>query len=109
MRKARWLQRRKPDPALVEAHAVLVDPGEAEAIALAQSIPEALLIIDDRKGRQLAKQLGLRITGTVGVLLHAVQTGVLPALAPCLDQLREIGFHLKDEVAAELLRKAGEG
>src|SRR5438552_212419 len=42
---------------------VSVDKGEASAIALAVEFDNCLLIIDDLKGRKLANQLGLKITG----------------------------------------------
>src|SRR5215213_769879 len=48
-----------------------VDKGEASAIALAVELVDCLLIIDDLKGRNLAETLGIKITGTLGVILEA--------------------------------------
>ncbi|UBF26191.1 DUF3368 domain-containing protein [Kovacikia minuta CCNUW1] len=46
-----------------------VNVGEAEAIALAVEVKAARLLIDERLGRQAATDLGLRITGVLGILL----------------------------------------
>lgn len=51
--------------------AASVDMGEASAIALAIEYEDSLLIIDDLKGRSLASELGLKITGTLGILVEA--------------------------------------
>ena len=49
---------------------LLLDAGEANAIELATSM-SLPLIIDERKGRQIAKQFGIRITGFAGLLIQA--------------------------------------
>jgi len=54
-----------------------VDPGEAEAIALAADLKADIVIIDEQEGRALARQVGLSITGTLGVLLRAKRPDVL--------------------------------
>ncbi len=46
-----------------------MDVGEAEAIALAMELGDVLLILDDKKARRVAQQLGLKVIGTVGMLL----------------------------------------
>lgn len=73
-----WIEIRKassqPDPSLV-----LLDPGEREAIQLAQENHAALLLIDERRGRLEAQRRGLATTGTLGVLLAAGQRGLINA------------------------------
>jgi predicted nucleic acid-binding protein len=44
-----------------------LDPGEAAAINLAQTLPADLLIIDERLGRQIACDRGIPIIGTLGI------------------------------------------
>lgn len=39
------------------------DPGEAEAIALALETEADVLLIDERRGRQVARRLGCRVLG----------------------------------------------
>jgi len=52
-----------------------LDEGEAEAIALAKTIHADLLLIDELKGRKIAKEEGLKIVGVLGVLLDAKEMG----------------------------------
>lgn len=68
-----------------------VDAGEAAAIALARRARGELLIIDDMAGRRQARQLGLSITGTVGVVLAAAQAGLVDEPLDVLEELREQG------------------
>src|SRR6266536_3132436 len=49
--------------------AATLDPGEAEAIALALELSADLILLDERDGRRAAERAGLRVTGVVGVLL----------------------------------------
>ena len=60
----------------------ILDIGEASAIALALEFEGCTLILDDLKGRKEAERLGLRFTGTLGVLFKAKQLGVIPELKP---------------------------
>jgi predicted nucleic acid-binding protein len=87
----------------------MVDAGEASAIALAMERSGAKLIMDDLKGRRLAIELGVRITGSLGVLKSAKDKGLIPALAPVLEDLRKAGLWLSDELVRAVLSEAGEG
>ena len=49
--------------------------GEAESITLAQEFPDALLLMDEYQGRAIARALGLRLSGTPGVLRDAHNQG----------------------------------
>jgi hypothetical protein len=69
---------------LVTQLETLLDPREAEAIALAVEQAPSLLLIDERDGRQVARTLKVPITGTVGVLLRAKALGFVPGIKPLL-------------------------
>jgi predicted nucleic acid-binding protein len=69
-----------------------LDIGEAAAIALATE-REALLLIDERRGRHVAQRLGLRHVGLLGVLVVAKHRGLIPSVRSCLDGLVQMaGF-----------------
>jgi uncharacterized protein len=82
--------------------------GEAEVLALARRSSDALVIIDGGPARSHARELGLRITGTLGVLLRAKREGLIPAVAPLLQRLGEEGFRIAPATLSEVLRLAGE-
>ena len=67
-----------------------------------------LLIIDESKGRKLAKYLGLTITGTLGVLVQAKRNGYLSALKPLLDRVKQTDFRLSEQLIQETLKEVGE-
>jgi hypothetical protein len=83
-----------------------LDQGEAEVLALADERSARLVIMDERKGRRYAKRLGLPLTGTVGVLLTAKVQGLIPALAPLVDQLLAAGLFLTSDLVEKALELA---
>lgn len=56
---------------------VSLDPGETEVLALAQTLPDALVLLDDETARAEARRLGLRVRGTLGVLTQAYHARLL--------------------------------
>jgi len=85
-----------------------LDIGEAEAITLAVELNADRLIVDERKGRNEAINLGLRVTGILGILLAAKQQRLVLLIQPLLDDLIANGFWIRLELYAELLQLAGE-
>lgn len=83
--------------------------GEVEVMILAQENPKAdLLIIDDNAAKKTAKFLGLKVTGTMGVLLKAKQSGIISNVAPLLEALKNNGFYISDSIVEMVLKQAGE-
>lgn len=95
--------------ALAESLAAEVDAGEAEAIALAIQTNADALMIDERKARQVARRLGLPLTGVLGTLVLAKQRGLIADIAPVLDRMEKIvRFRVSARLRAATLRAAGE-
>jgi hypothetical protein len=89
--------------------AIGLDPGEAAALALAVEIHADVVLLDERRGREAASQLGLRTIGILGLLLQAKSAGFLAAIQPILDDLRrEAGFWMAEPLRQQVLRLAGE-
>jgi predicted nucleic acid-binding protein len=83
--------------------------GEAEAIALATDIKADMVLIDEQEGRQFAVQSGLPVTGVLGILLRAKQSGQITALKPEIQSLREKArFFIASSLEAKVLSAAGE-
>jgi predicted nucleic acid-binding protein len=107
-RRFAWLKIQKPqDSPQLQQWKALVDDGEAEAIALAQETGYQL-ILDDLQARALARRFGIRIIGTVGLLVRAKQAGIIPLLKPVMNQLKAGGFFIGIALEQEALRLVGE-
>ena len=86
-----------------------VDLGEASTIALALQMSEDnVMILDDLKARKLAKQLQLKFTGLLGILLEAKQQHVISSVADIFTQLKNANFRFSEKLEKEVLRLAGE-
>jgi len=85
-----------------------LDDGEAEAITLAVEVGADILLMDERRGRQLAKSHGLRPLGTVGVLLRARRVGLIGSLQADLDALLHMGFRISQAIYHKALIEVGE-
>jgi predicted nucleic acid-binding protein len=82
-------------------------PGELSAIALACQLRSPILI-DERLGLRAATAAGLRVTGSIGVLLVAKQRGLVAEVGPILARWRAFGYHLSNELLRATLARAGE-
>ncbi|MBD0350202.1 MAG: DUF3368 domain-containing protein [Flavisolibacter sp.] len=85
-----------------------LDKGEASSIALALEKEDCLLIIDELRGRKLAKRLGLTITGTLGVLAQARQNRYISALKPLLNKIKQTDLRLSEQLVQQTLKEVGE-
>lgn len=73
-----------------------LDMGESEALSLALEEP-SILLTDDLAARAEAVRLGVRVSGTIGILIEARNRGVLVAVLPLLLELRR-GQWLSDQL-----------
>jgi predicted nucleic acid-binding protein len=86
-----------------------LDAGESEAIAMALEWPADLLLMDESSGRAMSRNLNIRITGTLGVLLKAKRDGEIPSLKSEMDRLvQDAGFFVSERVRNMFLAEAGE-
>ena len=97
------------DTPLARAFKFELDAGEAEAIACAVQLRADWLLIDERRGRATAERLGLRVMGTLGILIAAKRAGRLVEVQPAVNELRDrAGFWMSDELILKVLVAAGE-
>ena len=84
-----------------------LDLGESEAIICADDNRADVLLMDEAKGRKVAKAMGLYIMGTVGVLLFAFDKKVLTSVEvkDALEKLREADRRIGDDLIQYALSK----
>ena len=103
-----WIGIREPsaNPTLPDAEKL--GPGESDVLWLTLETADSAAVLDDGAARRAASQLGLRFTGTLGLLVDAKQLGLIEAVGPVLDDLQRHKFHVSPVLRETILRAAGE-
>jgi predicted nucleic acid-binding protein len=85
----------------------LLDKGESAAIRLAieRSVP---VLMDEKTGRRVATDLGVRVIGSAGVLLAAKKLRLIDSVAPLLESFARQGYHLSPALIRAVLERAQE-
>jgi len=107
---ANWIKvQRVNDEGMVGLLRAELDEGEAESIALAHEVRADVVLLDERDARQAAMRMGLKVLGTVGILLWGKQVGKLVNLRELLDALRFQGkFRISQQLYERVLLEAEE-
>lgn len=90
----------------------ILDRGETEAIFLTELIEKTqsyqFLLIDERKGRKIAKKRGIKIAGSGAVLLAAKKKGFITSVKNELESMTTNGYRLSKALKQRLLELSGE-
>ncbi|MEQ9670101.1 DUF3368 domain-containing protein [Coleofasciculus sp. G2-EDA-02] len=107
---ASWLTiRQVTNTSVISLLRIELDEGEAEAIALFAENPVDAILLDEKNARRVARQMGLPVLGTVGILIWAKQQGLIITLKEQLDALQNQGkFRLSQSLYQEALNRVGE-
>lgn len=82
--------------------------GESEAISLCLELNADMLIIDDLPARRIAHELGIKITGVIGILLMAKKEGLISKINNLLDEMLKHDFRISKFIYDETLKLARE-
>lgn len=108
LRTLPWIKVRRVTSLAVLPLVFDLGAGETEVLALALESQGSLVVLDDALARRVAQRLALRLTGTLGVLLKGKQAGRIKELAPLLNQLERLHFHLDAQTRESVLKLADE-
>ena len=91
------------EPAFAE-----LDEGEASTLRAAVNLRRpCLILMDEKAGRAVARELGFAVTGTACIILAAKRRRLIPAVRPVFEQLLENDFRLSAELIRAVLDEAG--
>jgi predicted nucleic acid-binding protein len=103
-----WLVVTQTPPVPTQIQSWGLGPGESSVLAWARAHPGSEAIIDDLAGRRCAAAFNIPVRGTLGLALIAKQRGRIASARDVLEQLRQGGMYLSDQVMNEALRLVGE-
>ena len=92
-----------PEPMLMQ-----LDEGEKWTLHAARAANAERLLIDERIGRIVAERMGLKVTGTLGVLLKAKQQKLIPSFSDAARAMRERGIYFHAGLVERLARSIDE-
>ena len=107
VKKAGFEVRKISDLKLYNLLRAYLDAGESEAITLASEV-NAIVLLDEKDARSLAEKLGLKVMGTVGLLIWAKKAGYIDSLREELDKLID-GLCMFEKERAEKFYELTEG
>ncbi len=99
---------RKPGAVPLPLAAEALDKGERGALRVAREVDADRVVIDDKRGRKVARSMGFRVIGTVGLIARAAREGLLESVHPYFLQLRNTNFRATDRLFNEILDQLGE-
>lgn len=105
--EAGWIERAPAVSIPAEISAWDLGPGESAVIATCLHLEGARPVIDDLAGRKCARAIGLRVIGTVGLVIAAHRLGQIDDPRKALLDLRASGMWVSDVVIDQALRLAG--
>lgn len=98
--QASWLDCQTSEVSLSPYLGNTLDRGEAAVIQTALNLNVSLVCIDETVGRRVARLSGLTLTGSIGILVKARQTGLDVSLEQAITRMREHGIWLSETVVA---------
>lgn len=86
-----------------------LDAGESEALVLYDEWNADLLLMDERKGRQIANKMSIQYIGTMGILMLSFDEGLLVAeeVKAIIDEMLENNIRLSHNLCVKVLQYVG--
>ncbi|MEI7989729.1 MAG: DUF3368 domain-containing protein [Chloroflexota bacterium] len=103
-----WLRMINPKSMPSEWLALDLGAGEIAAMSLVLENPEFIVLLDDMLARRTAQAAGLKVWGTLKIILEAKSQGLIDKVKPFVLRLNDAGMWLSAEVQLRMLTLSGE-
>jgi predicted nucleic acid-binding protein len=103
--RAGWLTTVEPATPLSPIATWRLGPGETEVLEYARQNVGTIAVLDDKAARRAAQALQIPYTGTLGLLLAAVEKELLPSITKAMDDVKHAGLYIDPVVEAALIKK----
>ncbi len=108
LKKLSWITVVESTPPTLSGPLLELDKGERHTLDMVRKQSADWVIIDERIGRDLAEYIGLKVTGTLGVLLKAKRQGLIGSFKNAVDEMQANGIYYHGLLVEKLVREAGE-
>jgi predicted nucleic acid-binding protein len=108
LRDAEWLSVVAAAPIPLVLVRLGLGTGETAVMAWALAHPGCVAVIDDLTARRRADAFGILVRGTLSLIIEAKRRGLIERVAPAIERVRRVGFHVSDRLVEDILRRAGE-
>jgi predicted nucleic acid-binding protein len=108
LRKLNWIHEVQSEPIAHSSVLIELDRGEKHTVDMALRLNADWVLIDEKLARNLADYLGLKVTGTLGLLLKARQNGWIGSFTLAVRQMTEQGIRFHPQLIEKLARSIGE-
>lgn len=98
------------DPRTIPPEWLNLDMGEGELAVLALGLerPDCTVLLDDKRARHIANAAGLKVWGTLKILIEAKSQGLVECVTTHVDSLERAGMWMSDSIRARVLALADE-
>jgi len=103
-----WIKVFEDDDELVYPALFELDKGEKHTLAHALEVPGSLVIMDEKIGRNMAEYLGLKVVGTLGILVKAKKLGIISSFRQEVTGMMESGIRYSPQLVEILCGQLGE-
>ena len=101
-----WIKIKKIESKITQrALELRLDQGEASAIALGLENTNSLLLLDEKKGRRIALELGLKLIGTLGIIIRAKESGKINSISKEIEKLQAVNYRISDSLVRKVIEK----
>lgn len=82
--------------------------GETQVLNACLKQTDSVAVLDDRAGRQCGLSLGVRVVGSLGIVLTAKRHGLISLARPIIEKLLREGLYLSPSLVSEALKEVDE-